>query len=209
MIKIAKSHHQVSEAFAEEEGVTTYPRSSPWGKPQTCDKIAPGIVRVTTAGHGGIHLDDWRQSRMPEALKNQVENWYEEDLCWCLPATAFPEAFPESYKKDAEWTLRNNFPERYEAYYNVVLEPGQSRDKDQKKFYLDNMNHYLATSACCHEQALLFHRVQIAEDMVLVHAAKGVGVEKVYDQKLFAVAEDRYKARVNTYIIDLEVDKML
>ncbi len=70
---------------------------TPWGPSQGSTVIADGIVRHSTAGHGGIVLSEERFAAMPECIK-AVTPWagrlaYEEDQDWALVALAFPEHF--------------------------------------------------------------------------------------------------------------------
>jgi hypothetical protein len=60
-------------------------KSSPWGSVQHQHEIAPGIISVSTAGHGGIWLSFERQAQLP-AWALQVPSsycskpmWWEED----------------------------------------------------------------------------------------------------------------------------------
>lgn len=72
--------------------------SSPWGHVQSQNQIAPGIVSVSTAGHGGIWVSEERLKAMPAdvlATKNYsgAPNWFEEDCDWAKVVLSFPEAF--------------------------------------------------------------------------------------------------------------------
>ena len=74
-------------------------RHTPWGQAQQTKTIAPGIVRVNTASHGGYLLDEEALARMPAALR-AIGPWagrgaYEEDCDWSIVALAFPQHFPE------------------------------------------------------------------------------------------------------------------
>lgn len=60
-------------------------QSSPWGSVQYWRELAPGIVQVYTAGHGGIRLSPERQAQLP-AWALEVPSgycpkpmWWEED----------------------------------------------------------------------------------------------------------------------------------
>lgn len=59
------------------------PKTTPWGKPQTVEIIAPGIVEYTTASHGGIWLSPERNAQVPMRLKkrsflgNGLRGWYD------------------------------------------------------------------------------------------------------------------------------------
>ncbi len=68
--------------------------SSPWGKVQTQKELAPGIIAVTTASHGGIWVAPDKLEKMPiKATGYSYGGWFEEDCDWALVALAFPEAF--------------------------------------------------------------------------------------------------------------------
>lgn len=95
--------------------------ASPWGVIDWAREIAPGIVSVSTASHGGFYVSRERLATMPEALARvptYVERsagvkivtvagdgfggrWYEEDCDAALVALAWPEAFPREYLKVA------------------------------------------------------------------------------------------------------------
>ena len=57
---------------------TPTPRSSPWGNIQTRREVAPGIIEVTTASHGGVLLAHSRLQEMPKNERTS-DGWYEED----------------------------------------------------------------------------------------------------------------------------------
>ena len=74
--------------------------SSPWGSIQHRTEIAPGIVSVTTAGHGGIWLSPDRQAVVAAAFPGFVPfvgegAWYEEDCDWAIVALIFHQFFDE------------------------------------------------------------------------------------------------------------------
>ncbi|EKY4113613.1 DUF7007 domain-containing protein [Pseudomonas aeruginosa] len=69
--------------------------SSPWGEIQQARVVAPGITRVTTAGHGGYRLGRERIERMRQMI-GFTQEWYEEDEEAALVEAAFPDAFDAS-----------------------------------------------------------------------------------------------------------------
>jgi hypothetical protein len=83
---------------------------TPWGNSQTIKEIAPGIIRVTTASHGGYHLTPERLAQMPEAQREtaySTNGWFEEDVDWSLVAVNFPEAFhPDEVKAAKNYVAR-------------------------------------------------------------------------------------------------------
>ena len=74
---------------------------TPWGPAQHVVPIAPGITLVSTAGHGGAHVDEERRAQMPQAsldwgaawAHGWGEGWFEEDTCVLAVVLAFPDAF--------------------------------------------------------------------------------------------------------------------
>lgn len=62
--------------------------NSPWGEIQTSEVIAPGIVRVTTAAHGGLRVSTDMLSVMPEYMRHD-SGWYEEDQEWAFVFAVF------------------------------------------------------------------------------------------------------------------------
>lgn len=78
---------------------TDIPTDTPWGTPQDIRLIAPGIVRIDTAGHGGIWLSPERNKKVPMDVKertfcqNGLHGWYEEDEDAALVYKVFPEFF--------------------------------------------------------------------------------------------------------------------
>jgi hypothetical protein len=74
---------------------------SPWGPVQIAQIIAPGIVFVSTAGHGGFWLSFERQQAVPPAARQLAEvwappGWYEEDCCAVIPAIVHASDFVAS-----------------------------------------------------------------------------------------------------------------
>ena len=62
------------------------PTSSPWGSVDWRERLAPGVWRVATPGHGGIALHPVLFNSIPAAFRCNVyggasggRHWYEED----------------------------------------------------------------------------------------------------------------------------------
>lgn len=64
--------------------------ASPWGPIDEAEELAPGVRRITTAGHGGLLLSPDRNQRMPEHLRYPAAG-YEEDGEFHLVALGFPD----------------------------------------------------------------------------------------------------------------------
>jgi len=136
--------------------------TTPWGPAQQSERIAPGIVSYSTAGHGGIHLSELRQAELLRQLPGVNTwaggPWYEEDCDWCLPAIVFEAEFRTFYDATtwtsgqammdcAKDTFRNYRPEAYERFYGVTLQPGESRRRDEQLFAVANVRRLVSISA--------------------------------------------------------------
>lgn len=88
--------------------------STPWGLPHVVTELAPGIVRVRTASHGGILLDEDRMAALPKAIAEITTWWggnaFEEDCDEALVTLAFPDAFDELDCAYAIASVRNDYP---------------------------------------------------------------------------------------------------
>jgi hypothetical protein len=116
--------------------------NSPWGPVQHQTKLADGIWSVTTAGHGGIKLNDERQGLMPEHWRQtpySKAGWYEEDCDWCLPFIIFEADILAGGDEDALRMIRMGrhieifrdwHPDKFEERYHTTLKPGQSYRRD-------------------------------------------------------------------------------
>jgi hypothetical protein len=83
-------------------------KMTPWGKTQTAEILAPGIVSYSTAGHGGIHIDELHEKFIMERyLVKEIDNflgstkWFEEDCDWAIPYYIFRDEI-QSYAKDKD-----------------------------------------------------------------------------------------------------------
>lgn len=103
---------------------------TPWGMSDHVTRYARGINFYDTPSHGGYKVSAKLNASMPEPLRN-ADGWYEEDCEWCKVVLAFPQYFPF---KDwaAEKTLRNWFPDKWEAFYGKKLQPGESFKRDEQ-----------------------------------------------------------------------------
>jgi hypothetical protein len=88
---------------------------TPWGPVQQFEELAPGIVQVSTAGHGGIWVSAERLEKMPvKRTAFSQGGWFEEDVDWALVAIAFPEAFerkPPIWMETARSIVGRHWPE--------------------------------------------------------------------------------------------------
>ena len=100
--------------------------STPWGIAQTTTYVTPGIVRYSTASHGGYHISAGLLREMPEYMQtadvyaNGREGWFEEDAAWSLVVLAFPRFFKLQTRLDALETVRHYYPKVYEEFCKPV-----------------------------------------------------------------------------------------
>lgn len=88
--------------------------NTPWGPSQGAVRYGEGVVFHSTSGHGGFHLSADRNSRIHPLLR-RAGGWYEEDAAWAAVATAWPDLFTTLERRQAEETLRDNWPNAWEA----------------------------------------------------------------------------------------------
>lgn len=70
--------------------------STPWGQADQVDTIAPGILCVSTPGHGGIMLDAEHVARIPRTIPAGYSGSraaWEEDADWSVPYLLFESEF--------------------------------------------------------------------------------------------------------------------
>lgn len=175
--------------------------TTPWGLSQSKKTITRGINCYSTAGHGGYKVSDKLNQQIPAYMRN-ADGWYEEDCEWAIVVIVFSNLFsPEDYIH-AEKTLRNTFPDAYEKFFNITLEPGQSHSKDERLFYEANKQNWLACAAWgdWHEK--------IPAGMVGVVATQGLDRTQNRIERFFLVPSERYQTRRFSYVIhpeDIEV----
>lgn len=117
-----------------------------WGRPQQQRTYLPGVVNVSTAGHGGICLSNEREEMIPEYMRQG--KLYEEDCDYAIPVLIFAEELRakygektlpgfcegftvEKFIEGAKRTLRNWHPDAYERYFGETISPGESYIKDK------------------------------------------------------------------------------
>ena len=90
---------------------------TPWGQSQTVQIVAPGILNVSTPGHGGYLLDAERNA-VVLAHFPEVKPWagpaaYEEDCDWSYVAISFPQFFAPQTLYHAFETLKGYYTGQY------------------------------------------------------------------------------------------------
>lgn len=141
-------HKRDVAALGRRRGTTR--ARTPWGPSQLSEVYADGIVFHSTASHGGFRVSKAQAATMPEALR--VEGgWFEEDEAWAMVAAAFPHLFTAYERRHADRTLKNGYPDAWEAVYGRPLEPGESFVRDRQRFEAEHANDWIVISACSSE----------------------------------------------------------
>ncbi len=184
-------NHQEEKKGLNRRTVIPQHKTTPWGKPQSCEEYGEGVFVYSTASHGGYKVT--KQKAMPEALRNET-GWYEEDCEWARVALGFPELFTAYEKKAAEETLRAYEPNVWEAFYGRRLLPGESRARDDERFLEVNKDKLLVISASSHN-----------ENLVKVYATVGGVRSSDLKQHIFLVDRGEYERnRAAAFVIDPE-----
>lgn len=87
-----------------------------WGRPEIAEKVADGIIVVSTASHGGYILDRVRYAEMHPTLRRASftgDQCFEEDCSWCAVCLMWPEYFSESANDIAVMTWGNVYASKY------------------------------------------------------------------------------------------------
>lgn len=182
-------HYRQRQALGRRDVQTR--RETPWGRAQQSRLYGEGVIAHSTAGHGGFHLDAARNALVDRRWRNR-DGWYEEDSEWAIVAATFPELFTTSERASAEDTLRNSEPDAYEAIRGVILEPGQSRVKDQRRFNQDHATDWIVVAA-----------INSSLEAGFVECVATLGGDRASrDERRFLVAAAEYEIGPFGFVID-------
>lgn len=143
--------------------------STPWGGSQMAVVYAEGVIAHSTAGHGGFHLSADRNAKVHSLLRKDTP-WYEEDCEWAVVATTFPGLFTSYERSLADKTIRNTWPDAWEAIRSSKLTEGESWARDRRAFDQRHASDYVVTSAIFSDQA-----PGMTEAVAVVAADRGAG----------------------------------
>lgn len=169
--------------------------STPWGGSQFATIYADGIIKHSTAGHGGFHLSSDR-NRQVDPMVRAEGGWYEEDAEWALVAATFPALFTAYERRCADETIRNSWPAFWEKIHGRLLGPGESVSKDRAEFERRHAEDWVVISA-------IHSRVHAG--MTEVVATIGGRRGHLREERRFLVPQTEYASRGPFgFIIDLE-----
>lgn len=168
------------------------PASTPWGPSQRATIYADGVVCHDTAGHGGFQLSAERNAEVHPLLRAEG-GWYEEDESWAAVAITFPHLFTAFERRCAERTIKDSWPDAWEAIFGTVLLPGESREKDRRDLERDHAADWIVASAITSDQQPGF-----VEVVATLGGKRGPGTE----ERRFLVPSAEYRIGRFGFIID-------
>lgn len=156
--------------------------STPWGVSQDATIFAEGVTAHSTAGHGGFKLSAERNRKVFSVLRS-AGGWYEEDAAWAIVAITFPHLFTGFERRSAERTIKDSWPDAWEAIFGGILAPGESREKDRRAFEAEHAADWIVVSAITSDQQRGF-----VEYVATPGGKRGAGTE----ERRFLVPADEY-----------------
>jgi len=165
------------------------PIHTPWGVADHARDYAEGITFYRTPSHGGFKLSPERLKQMPPALRGK-SSWFEEDCEWAKVAFAFPETFPEKHRESAIRTLKEWYPDEYEAVTGETLVAGQSHIKDERLFHERHVNDWIVISAISSDQ----HPCMV-ECIATIGGTRGEWSKPEPEQRRYLVPDSEYAQR--------------
>ncbi|CAG0965735.1 hypothetical protein GPROT1_01161 [Gammaproteobacteria bacterium] len=165
---------------------------TPWGPSQGATVFAEGIICHSTAGHGGFHLSGARNTSVDSRLRKR-DGWYEEDAEWAIVAITFPHLFTGFERRCAEQTLKDSWPDAWEAIFGTVLRPGESRKKDRRAFEARHAGDWVVVSAIRSQ-----HHDGFVEVIATLGGGRGEGIER----RRFLVPAGEYEVGRFGFVVD-------
>lgn len=166
--------------------------STPWGASQGATLYAEDVVFHSTAGHGGFHISADRNRKVHPLLRAEG-GWYEEDECWAAVAITFPHLFTAFERRCAERTMKDSWPDAWEAIFGTVLLPGESREKDRRAFERDHAADWIVVSAITSD-----HEPGFVEVVATLGGKRGPGTE----ERRFLVPSGEYRIGHFGFVVD-------
>lgn len=166
--------------------------STPWGPSQGATIYADGVVSHTTAGHGGFKLSVERNAKVHPLLRADG-GWYEEDAAWAIVALTFPTLFTGYEHRTADRTIRDSWPDVWEAIHGRELASGQSFEKDRRAFHAGHAGDWIVISALRSD-----YHPGMTEVIATIGGTRDGGAE----ERRYLVPSDGYKAGRFGFVID-------
>lgn len=165
---------------------------TPWGVSQGATVYADGIESHSTAGHGGFKLSAERDRKVHSLLRADG-GWYEEDCAWAIVAITFPGLFTGFERRCAERSIKDSWPDAWEAIFGTVLGPGESYVKDRQAFHAAHAEDWIVVSAVTSGN----HKGCV-ECVATLGGQRGAGTE----ERRYLVPADEYDVGRHGFVID-------
>lgn len=193
--RVIETAGHMNELSALSRAQTQIAASTPWGGSQFATVYADGVIKHSTAGHGGFHLSFDRNAQVDSTVRTEG-GWYEEDAEWAIVAATFPALFTNYERRCADETIRNAWPEFWERIHGRTLGPGESLSKDRTEFERLHAGDWIVISAIQSR-----HHAGMTE----VIATIGGRREHRPDERRFLIPQAEYAACSDLgFVIDLE-----
>lgn len=119
--------------------------NTPWGQSQSSAKTKlRGIMQYGTPGHGGLHVSKKLNAMIPEYMRCS-DGWYEEDIDWAIPTVVFPQCGLDY--EAAKDSLKHEYPDAYEKFFGVTLQPGESTARDKQLYLKEHEDDWMVIAA--------------------------------------------------------------
>ncbi|OYX00522.1 MAG: hypothetical protein B7Z14_08845 [Bosea sp. 32-68-6] len=165
---------------------------TPWGISQGASRYAEGVESHSTASHGGFYLSAER-NREVHSLLCAEGGWYEEDCAWAIVAVTFSDLFTTLERRCAERSIKDSWPDAWEAISGTVLGPGESHEKDRRAFHEAHAGDWIVISAIASG-----HRKGFVECVATPGGQRGAGTE----ERRFLVPAEEYAVGRFGFVID-------
>jgi hypothetical protein len=119
---------------------------TPWGKADHVTVYGTGVLLYSTPGHGGFKVYKKQNASIPEPYRNE-DGWYEEDCAYAKVVAGMPDIFTDLERRDADKTLKNWFPDEYEAVNGVVVSEDESVVRKKQIFSVKHAEDYVVIAA--------------------------------------------------------------
>jgi hypothetical protein len=166
--------------------------NTPWGPSQGATLYAEDVVFHSTAGHGGFKLSAERNRKIDPMLRS-AGGWYEEDAEWAIVAITYPHLFTAFERRCAEQTIKDSWPNAWEAIFRTILGPGESREKDREAFEAEHAYDWIVVSAISSD-----HEKGFVECVAAPGGRRGAGTE----ERRFLVPSGEYEVGRFGFVID-------
>ncbi|MGE8106853.1 DUF7007 domain-containing protein [Allorhizobium sp. NPDC080224] len=165
---------------------------TPWGMSQCTTVYTEGVECHSTAGHGGFKLSAERNRKVHPLLRSEG-GFYEEDCAWAIVAITFPDLFTSFEQGCAERSIKDWWPDAWEAIFGTILSAGESHVKDRRAFEAAHAGDWIVISAIRSD-----HRPGMTE----VIATRGGLREPNGEERRFLVPSAEYEPDRFGFVID-------